>query len=115
MSANEKTLLVRPEHLNHAGTLFGGYMMQWADEMAYIAASVAYPKATFVTKLFETFNFINPVKLGDIVRISSSLRSTGNTSCVVDVWGDNLTTGQKVFSTSAVMVNFDGKEKRPLV
>ena len=40
---HEKTLTIRPEFLNHAGTLFGGYMMQWADDMAYNAASLALP------------------------------------------------------------------------
>ncbi len=31
MKTHEKTKLIRPEHLNHVGTLFGGYMMQWSD------------------------------------------------------------------------------------
>ena len=48
---HEKTLLIRSEFLNHYGTLFGGYMMHWADDMAYNAASLAYPGASFVTKL----------------------------------------------------------------
>ena len=43
---HEKTLLIRPEYLNHGGTLFGGYMMLWADEMAYNAASLTFPLAT---------------------------------------------------------------------
>jgi len=28
-------VLIRSEFLNHYGTLFGGYMMQWSDDMAY--------------------------------------------------------------------------------
>src|SRR5687767_13395393 len=36
---HEKTLLIRPEYLNHIQTVFGGYMMQWADDMAFNAAS----------------------------------------------------------------------------
>src|SRR5271165_5813171 len=44
--------LVRHRDLNHAGTLFGGTMMAWADELAYIAASLSYPDCTFVTKVF---------------------------------------------------------------
>ncbi|RYD82356.1 MAG: hypothetical protein EOP84_09515, partial [Verrucomicrobiaceae bacterium] len=48
-------LLVRPQDLNHAGTLFGGAMMAFADEMAFIAATLTYPGCTFVTKVFKEF------------------------------------------------------------
>src|SRR5574344_538715 len=42
--------LVRSEHLNHNGKLFGGYMLLWVDEYAYIAAITEYPGARFVTR-----------------------------------------------------------------
>ena len=37
-AVHEKTPLIRPEHLNHRGTVFGGCMMKWADDMAFNAA-----------------------------------------------------------------------------
>src|SRR6266436_1965937 len=46
---HEKTLLIRTEFLSQRGTVFGGYMMQWADDMAANAASLTFPKAAFVT------------------------------------------------------------------
>jgi len=106
---HEKTLLIRPEFLNHAGTLFGGFMMQWADEMAYNAASLAFPGA-FVTKLVREFNFQSPVRNGDIIKIYSHVASVGRTSCVVEVWALNAQQKAEVFRTSAIMVNIqDGK------
>src|SRR5687768_1444470 len=111
---HEKTILIRPEHLNHAGTLFGGYMMQWADEMAYNAASLAFPAATFVTKLFGQFDFTTAVMQGDIIKVYSQLESRGQTSCKVQVWGTNVRTDQQVFRTFAVMVNAQNGQKRPL-
>lgn len=114
MKTHEKTMLIRPEHLNHVGTLFGGYMMQWADEMAYVAASQAFPHATFVTKSFDEFRFTSPARQGDIIKIYSKLCSFRTTSCVIDVWAMNATTNSKVFNSIAVMVNFNGKEKVPL-
>lgn len=68
---HESTLLIRPEFLNHGGTVFGGYMMQWADDMAYNAASLAYPHANFVTRLFGQFDFKSPARVGDIIKVIS--------------------------------------------
>jgi len=108
---HEKTLLIRPEFLNHAGNLFGGYMMKWADEMAYNAASLAYPEANFVTKLFGQFDFRSPVILGDIIKIYSEVESEGHTSCKITIWAMNARTRAEVFSTFAVMVNVKDGQK----
>lgn len=107
-------LLVRPEFLNHGGTLFGGYLMQWADDMAYIAASLAYPGGDFVTKLFGPFDFQSPARAGDILRILSQVESVGVTSCRVPVWALNAKTGQEIFRTFAVMVNVRDGQKAKL-
>lgn len=111
---HEKLLLVRPEFLNHGGTLFGGYLMQWADDMAYIAASLAYPEGDFVTKLFGPFDFKAPARAGDILRILSQVESVGITSCRVPVWAMNARTGAEIFRTVAVMVNVREGRKAPL-
>ena len=110
----EKMLLIRPEFLNHGGTIFGGYLMQWADDMAYIAASLAFPEATFVTKLFGPFDFKAPGRAGDIVSILSQVESTGTTSCRAAVWAVNARTQVEVFRTFAVMVNVPEGLKAPL-
>lgn len=111
----EKTVLIRPEFLNHGGTLFGGYMMQWADDMAYNAASLAFPDAIFVTKLFGQFDFTSPVVAGDIIKIFSQVESVGTTSCKIQVWAVNARTGSEVFRTFAVMVNVKEGRKTPLI
>lgn len=111
---HEKTLLIRPEFLNHGGTLFGGYMMQWADDMAYNAASLAFPSAIFVTKLFGQFDFKSPVVAGDIIKIYSEVESVGTTSCKILVWSVNARSSAEVFRTFAVMVNVRDGRKTPL-
>lgn len=112
---HEKTLLIRPEFLNHAGTLFGGNMMMWADDMAYNAATLLFPQATFVTKLFGPFDFTTPVALGHIIKIYSHVESRGTTSCKVLVWAVNASTGANVFHTHAIMVNVRDHQKIPLI
>ena len=112
---HEKTVLIRPEFLNHGGTLFGGYMMQWADDMAYNAASLAFPDAIFVTKLFGQFDFTSPVVAGDIIKIFSQVESVGTTSCKIQVWAVNARNDNEVFRTFAVMVNVKDGRKTPLI
>ena len=79
-------------------------MMQWADDMAYNAASLAFPSAGFVTKLFGQFDFKSPVRGGDIIKIFSEVESRGTTSCKILVWAINARTQAEVFRTFAVMV-----------
>ena len=108
-------MLIRPEYLNQRGTLFGGCMLGWADEMAFNAASLTFSKASFVTRRVEAFDFTAPVVNGDIVRIHSRVQQVGNTSCTVAVWGHNARTGATVFSTSAIMVHIaDDGVKAPI-
>ena len=111
---HEMTLLIRTEFLNHFGTLFGGYMMQWADDMAYNAASLAFPAANFVTRLFGQFDFKAPVRNGDIIKVYSEVETRGTTSCQIRVWAINARDGVEVFRTFAVMVNVRDGKKVPL-
>jgi ribose 5-phosphate isomerase B len=103
--AHEKTILIRPEYLNQRGTLFGGYMMQWADDLAYSTASLTFPLASFVTRRFDAFDFTAPVQNGDIVKIHSRVEQVGTSSCTVAVWCRNARTHATVFSTIAIMVH----------
>jgi acyl-CoA hydrolase len=109
---HDKTVLIRPEFLNQFGGLFGGYMLQWADEMAFNAASLQFPAASFVTRRFEAFDFVAPVRNGDIIKISSQVLRTGVTSCVVAVWCCDAYTQSPVFRTTAVLVSVDLSGKK---
>lgn len=112
---HDKLVLIRPEFLNQFGGLFGGYMMQWADEMAFGAASLQFPAASFVTRRFDAFDFIAPVRNGDLIKISSQVERIGTTSCEVAVWCADARTKTAVFRTSAILVCVDQNgEKCPI-
>src|SRR5260221_14782129 len=98
-------MLIRPEYLNQRGSLYGGYMLEWADDLGYNAASLPFPKASFVTRRVEAFDFTAPVHNGDIVRIYSRVAQVGASSCTVAVWCSNARTHATVFSTTAIMVH----------
>jgi len=80
-------------------------MMSWADEMAFIAASLEFPHCHFVTKMFEQFDFVSPVKQGDIICIRSQISYIGTSSVKVHVAAIHMTSGKIVFDTNAIMVN----------
>lgn len=106
--------LVRPQNLNHAGTLFGGTMMAWADEMAFVAASLTYPGCTFVTKVVREFNFVSGPVEGDIVKITAEVLSRGRSSVAVSVRAANARNEDEIFHTEAVLVNAKGGRSLPI-
>ena len=81
---SESTMLVRPEHLNHHGYLFGGRLLEWLDEQAYIAAiSKLKPEANLVTVAIDRVEFKYPVVQGSILIFRSTLIHAGKTSLTV--------------------------------
>ena len=111
--------LVRQEHLNQHGNLFGGYMLLWVDEFAYLAAIEDYPCAHCVTRAMEAVSFTQSVKLGAVLTFTVTRKKIGNTSVTYDV---NVTArdvssceSYPAFHTSVTLcaVTNDGK-KAPL-
>ncbi len=103
--------IVRMEHLNHYGFLFGGRMLQWVDEFAWLAATRDYPGCTFVTRAMDRVEFTHQVPNGSILLFDCSLKTRHVTSVVysVSVQAQYPSTGEKhnVFSTNVVFVNVD--------
>ncbi|NCO35725.1 MAG: acyl-CoA thioesterase [Armatimonadetes bacterium CG2_30_59_28] len=114
----ESHRLVLPEHLSHYGFLFGGYMMKWVDEFAWIAARLDYPECNFLTIALDGVEFKKTVRGGTILRFVVEKMKTGNTSVQyqVNVFRrrpdeDEI---EEVFSTrvTLVCVDSDGKKTR---
>jgi acyl-CoA hydrolase len=110
--------LVLPEHLNHYGHLFGGNMLKWADEYSWIAASLDYPSARFVTIGMDKVEFRKGVHKGTILRFHIERTHEGRTSVryQVQVYAENVDNGQEelVFNTQVgfVNVNENGEKMR---
>jgi acyl-CoA hydrolase len=84
LNASESTLLVRPEHLNHHGYLFGGRLLEWLDEQAYIAAmSLLKPEANLVTVAIDRVQFHLSAKQGSLLRFRSLPVHAGRSSLTV--------------------------------
>jgi len=107
----ENFKLVLPEHLNQYEFLFGGYLLKFVDEVAWIAASLDYPGFNFVTVAMDRVDFRQSVRKGTILKFQCDRTKTGNTSVCyhVDVFKANSTSGntESVFATNVTMVRVD--------
>ena len=113
--AMENHKLVLPEHLNQFGFLFGGYLLKWVDEVAWIAASLDYPDMKFVTVAMDRVEFRHSVHQGTILNFTVGRTKVGNTSVryAVDVWQMADSDRQSVFATNVTFVRIgdDGEKK----
>jgi acyl-CoA hydrolase len=107
----ESYKLVLPEHLNHYGYLFGGNMLKWVDEVAWIAASREHPGCEFVTVAMDRVEFRKAVHNGAVLRFDCRKAGQGTTSVRyrVDVYADDLDSGEeeRVFVTTVSFVCLD--------
>jgi acyl-CoA hydrolase len=120
---SESTLLVRPEHLNHHGFLFGGRLLEWLDEQAYIAAiSHLKPEANLVTVAIDRVEFRFSVVQGSLLRFRSLPVHVGRTSLTVFTQvfrrisaGEGQPWGEEIFRAYVSFVCLDEKARpRPL-
>ena len=107
----ESHKLVLPEHLNQFGYLFGGNMLKWVDEFAWIAASLEHPHCNFVTIAFDRVAFHKGVKEGTILKFIAMETKLGNTSVQykIDVYRGRCQeeNDEAVFTTQVTFVNID--------
>ncbi len=112
--------LVLPEHMNHHGSLFGGYLLKWIDEFAYITANIEFPGNRFVTIALDNVIFKHHIACGQILCFAVKKTRLGTTSLdySVEVYGERGAGAEKgiMFETKItfVAVSKDGT-KKPLV
>ncbi len=111
--------LIMPEHLNHLGFLYGGNMLKWIDEFAYITANLEYPGHNFLTIALDNVIFRKPVRVGEIVRFAVNCAHLGTTSVQynVKVYGIryHAKPDEVLFETRITFVSVDEKgRKQPI-
>ena len=115
----ENHKLVLPQHLNQYGYLFGGNLLKWVDEYAWIAAVHDYPGRHFVTIGMDSVEFHRSVKEGAILRFDIQQIRKGESSvqyrAKVSAEASESGLEESVFTTTITYVCLDetGK-KRPI-
>lgn len=107
----ENYALVRPEHLNHYGHLFGGVLLKWVDEFAWMAASREYTGCRLVTIGMDRVEFKQPAPSGSILRFLVQRGREGTTSVTysVEVFADEPGASEEksMFTTNVTFVRVD--------
>lgn len=104
ISRTIQTKLVLPPDTNHMGTIFGGTVLSYIDEIAAIAA-MKHSNNVVVTASIDTVNFISSARVGDILILEGVVVSTGRTSMevFVKVESQHLETGLRTITTTAIL------------
>ena len=114
----ENHKLVLPGNLNHYGYLFGGDLLKWVDEYAWIAATLDYPGCNFVTLGMDKVEFKKSVRQGTILKFHVAKEKIGNTSVryMVHVYkGNSKSPDDLIFSTCVAFVRIGTSgQKEPL-
>lgn len=103
-SVSEYSELALPNDANVLGSLLGGKIMHLVDLAGAIAA-IRHCRRPVVTASVDHMDFFHPVKIGQMVRLRSSVNRAFRTSMEigVKVWVEDLLTGTERHVSSAYL------------
>lgn len=105
---NVNRRLVMSKDLNGANKLFGGTILAWIDEQAYIEVIALLKTNNVVTKFISEIEFISGAQVGDVVEIKTRFKKAGKSSVTLKVEVCNFTTQKSIATVNEiVMVNVD--------
>jgi acyl-CoA hydrolase len=106
--------MVFPGTLNANETLFGGEIMKWMDEVAFICATRATRQKMFTAKV-ENVEFLNPVKENAIAEVIGKVKSAGPVKLEIEIelFTESLYSAERTIASKAlfVMIALNDKNK----
>lgn len=121
-SRSEMTEVVLPQDANPLGYILGGRVMHLMDIAAAIAAH-RHSHSHVVTASVDYVDFRNPIRVGELIVLKSSVNRVFKTSMEVGVkiFSENFLTGERKHTTSAYVTfvaideNRQPREVPPLI
>jgi len=83
-SQHQTSEIMMPEHANILGHVFGGVILSMMDKCAAVAA-IRHARSACVTVSIDRVDFREPIHVGDLVVMTSSVNFVGRTSMEVGV------------------------------
>jgi len=98
----EMVEVVLPNHANPLGNILGGRVMHLIDIAAAVAAH-RHCNSYVVTASVDHVDFRNPIRVGDLIILKSSVNRVFHTSMEVGVkvFSENILTGERKHTSSA--------------
>jgi acyl-CoA hydrolase len=106
--------LIKPENLNGNNTLFGGALLRWIDEEAFIYAATRLKNSNVVTKYMSEINFLNSARQGEVIELGMELTGVGRTSITFKCLVRNLFTQKEIISIEKIVFVQLGSDERPM-
>lgn len=108
------TEYVLPTHANALGNVFGGQVLAWMDLCAAICVQ-RFMGSIGVTAGIDELSFEQPIRVGQVVRLTARVTAAFRTSCevFVDVRGEEATTGETWPCVSGFLTFVSFKDGRP--
>jgi len=103
-SVSEYSEVALPNDANGLGAVLGGKVMHLVD-LAGAMAAIRHARKPVVTAAVDSFHFIHPVRIGELIVLRSSVNRVFRTSLEVGVQveTENLMTGKKLHTCSAYL------------
>ncbi len=111
---HDASQLMMPQHANVLGHVFGGVVLSMMDTTAAVSA-IRHARLTCVTVSVDRVDFREPIYVGDLLIMKSSVNYVGRTSMEIGVRveAENLLTGIRRHTNSCyltfVAVDRDGR------
>ena len=99
-----KSVIIGPPDANNLGTMFGGKVLAYIDEIAGLSA-MRHARTPVVTASIDSVDFLFPIKIGQAICLSAFVTWTHNTSMevFVKVLGEDLRSGEKTVCATAFL------------
>ncbi len=99
-----KAMLVLPPDSNALGTMFGGQVMHYIDDIASIAA-FRHARCQVITASTDSVDFIHPISVGQMICMESFVTWSHKTSMevYVSVISEDLKTGRRRVCASSFL------------
>ena len=101
---HETAQLMMPQHANVLGHVFGGVVLSMMDTTAAVSA-IRHARLACVTVSVDRVDFREPIHVGDLVIMKSSVNFVGTTSMEIGVRveAENLVTGLRRHTNSCYL------------
>jgi acyl-CoA thioesterase YciA len=105
--------MIAHKDLNSNGTLFGGRVLDWIDEEAYIYCSCQLNNDRVVTRSMSGVDFNSSAIRGDIIEIGMETIQFGKTSITIRCDVRNKRTEQSITSVDKIVFVNLGDDGKP--
>jgi len=107
--------MIAARDLNSNGTLFGGRVLDWIDEEAFIFASCQLESTSVVTRTMSEINFVATARQGEVIEIGMEVVSFGRTSITLHCEVRNRQTKKIITAVERIVFVLVDMSGRPVI